>query len=183
LLTDKTEIEAIITGCINADQRSQEKLYRSFYKAMMNLCLRYTKNETDALQALNSGFYKVFKGIKTFDVTKGSLYTWLSTIIIHSCIDLLNKKPRNGHHVELEKADDICTAPEVSERIKADEILRLIKELPETTRTVFNLFVIEGYSHKEIGSFLSLSEGTSKWHLSEARRMLQQKIKMKEVYE
>jgi RNA polymerase sigma-70 factor (ECF subfamily) len=181
LITGKEEIESIINGCIKGDRRAQEKLYRSFYRSLMNLCMRYTKNETDALQALNNGFYKAYKGLKNYNEAKGTLYTWLSTIIVHSCIDLLNKKPKNGHIIDLEEAVSMSVTPEIANKIKAEEILRLVRELPETARTVFNLFVIEGYSHKEIGALLSLPEGTCKWHLSEARSMLQQKIKTKEI--
>ncbi len=170
---DAERLNEVIEGCKNDDRNAQERLYRSYYRAMMNLCLRYTKNESDAMEALNSGFYKVFKNIGRYEPQKAALYTWISVIIIHSCIDLIkrNEKVRNGYNIT--KAPEIVINPDVISKMGEADLLRIIRELPPVMQTVFNLFIIEGYSHKEIGGLLGISEGTSKWHLSEARKKLQ----------
>ncbi|HMU56920.1 MAG TPA: sigma-70 family RNA polymerase sigma factor [Chitinophagaceae bacterium] len=151
-------------------------LYRSFYKAMMNICLRYTKNEADAMEALNGGFYKVLKHIDRFDSSKASLYTWVRAIIIRSCLDLVNRNKNMPATAELEQAGDVHILPNVVSGMSATEILKLVRELPPATQAVFNLYNIEGYSHKEIAGLMSISEGTSKWHLSEARKKMQQML-------
>src|SRR5258705_5493313 len=92
LVNEEQNIDTIISGCKKDNRKAQEQLYRSYYRAMMNLCLRYTKNETDALEVLNTGFYKVYKNINRFDAGKASLYTWIRTIIINSCLDLLKTR-------------------------------------------------------------------------------------------
>jgi RNA polymerase sigma factor (sigma-70 family) len=170
-------INTIISGCKRNDRRSQELLYRSFYGTMMAFCLRYTQNEQDALEVLNTGFYKVFKNIDRYDERKAALYTWIRTIILNTCIDFIKNK--NGRIVqqELDQAVGADLPPEVFSKMSSADILRLVRKLPPATQTVFNLYVMEGYAHKEIGQMLQISEGTSKWHLSEARKQLQTMIR------
>jgi len=143
---------------------------------MMNFCLRYTKNEMDAMEVLNSGFYKVFKNIHQYDPDKASLYTWIRTIIINNCLDFIRVKEKNIKAEELDKAEEIELEPEIISKMKSVDLLEMIRQLPTATQTVFNLYVIEGYTHKEIGQRVGISEGTSKWHLSEARKILKQLI-------
>ena len=143
---------------------------------MMNLCLRYTKNETDALEVLNTGFYKVYKNIHRFDATKASLYTWIRTIIINTCLDFIKTKQSFSIAGELEQAANVHVPPAVISKMSATEILKLVRELPAATQAVFNLYVLEGYTHVEIATIAGISEGTSKWHLSEARKKLQKMI-------
>jgi RNA polymerase sigma-70 factor (ECF subfamily) len=143
---------------------------------MMNLCLRYTKNETDALEVLNTGFYKVFKNIGQFDPGKASLYTWIRTIIINSCLDFIKAKQTLSGTGELEQAVNVHVPPAAISNLSATAILKLVRELPAATQAVFNLYVMEGYTHAEIGKLAGISEGTSKWHLSEARKKLQKMI-------
>ena len=142
----------------------------------MNLCLRYTKNESDAKEVLNTGFYKVFKNIQRYDPVQGSLYTWIRTIIINSCLDQVKAQQKINQQVELSTATDVEINPEIISKMKSAHLLQLIRKLPPATQTVFNLFIIEGYSHKEIGKLLQISDGTSKWHLNEARKNLQKMI-------
>ena len=151
-------------------------MYRSYYRAMMNLCLRYTKNERDALEVLNTGLYKVYKNINRFDGAKASLYTWIRTIIINSCLDFIKKNQPLVGTGELEQAVHVHVPPAVISNMSAAAILELVRQLPPATQAVFNLYVMEGYNHAEIGKLAGISEGTSKWHLSEARKKLQQWI-------
>lgn len=169
-------INTIISGCKRNDRRSQELLYRNFYGAMMSFCLRYTQNEQDALEVLNTGFYKVFKNIDRYDERKAALYTWIRTIILNTCLDFI--KAKNGRIVqhELDQAAKVDLPPDVFSKMSSHDILQLVRRLPPATQAVFNLYVMEGYAHKEIGELLQISEGTSKWHLSEARKQLQTMI-------
>ena len=180
-MTNEEEHINIIRGCKQNDRKAQEALYKAYYKTMVTICLRYTKNEEDAVEVLNNGFLKVFQNIQRYESSVASLYTWIRTIVINSCLDFIKKKNRiEGHH-ELNKATEVHVPAEVFGKMKATELLKLIRSLPPSTATVFNLYVIEGYNHKEIGNLLGISEGTSKWHLSEARKQLQHKIKLHDV--
>jgi len=144
---------------------------------MMTVCLRYVKTDGDAVEVLNSGFLKVFKNIQRYDSSQASLYTWIRTIVVNSCVDFVKQKQRLEKVSELSEGIEVHIAPEVISKMKTAELLELVRKLAPATQAVFNLYVIEGYSHKEVAQLLSISEGTSKWHLSEARKILQQLIK------
>jgi RNA polymerase sigma-70 factor (ECF subfamily) len=176
LTASEKDITDIIEGCKKDDRKAQEQLYRSYYRAMMNLCLRYTKNESDALVAMNTGFYKVYKNIHRFDGAKASLYTWIRTIIINSCLDSIKNNESLSGAGELEQAANIHVPPAVISSMSATEILKLVRDLSPATQAVFNLYVMEGYNHAEIAAMAGISEGTSKWHLSEARKKLRKMI-------
>jgi RNA polymerase sigma factor (sigma-70 family) len=144
---------------------------------MISFCLRYTQNEQDALEVLNTGFYKVFKNIHRYDEQKAALYTWIRTIVLNTCLDFI--KAKNGRIIqqELDQAAKVDLPPDVFSKMSSHDILQLVRRLPPATQTVFNLYVMEGYAHKEIGELLQISDGTSKWHLSEARKQLQKMIR------
>jgi RNA polymerase sigma factor (sigma-70 family) len=143
---------------------------------MMGLCLRYTKNDTDAMEVLNTGFYKVFKNIQRYEPAQASIYTWIRAIVINSCLDYLTLKQKKIQTVALTSTTDIEIDPEIISTMKSAHLLHLVRKLAPATQTVFNLFIMEGYSHKEIAQLLHISDGTSKWHLSEARKNLQTMI-------
>lgn len=172
-MTNAEQQTELLAGCIAGNRKAQEKLYRSFYGSMMNLCLRYTKNDQDAMEALNTGFYKVFKNIQRYDPHQGSLYTWIRTIVINSCIDIIGVKGKYIKPVELTASTEAAAEPEIITRLMAAHVLKLVRKLPAATQAVFNLFIMEGYSHREIATLLKISEGTSKWHVNDARRRLQ----------
>jgi RNA polymerase sigma factor (sigma-70 family) len=175
LSNEKEDID-IITACKKGDRKAQERLYKNYYRAMMTICLRYTKNDEDAIEVLNNGFLKVFKNIQRYDSSQAGLYTWIRTIVINSCLDFIKQKQRLEKVNELSENVEVHIAPEAIEKIKTTELLQLIRRLAPATGAVFNLYVIEGYNHKEIAQLLNISEGTSKWHLSDARKNLQQLI-------
>ena len=143
---------------------------------MMNLCLRYTKNDMDAMEALNTGFYKVFKNIQRYDPKQASLYTWIRTIVINSCLDLAGLNEKTIQPMGISAATEATAEPEIISKLTAAHLLEMIRKLSPATQTVFNLFIIEGCSHKEIAGLLKISEGTSKWHVSDARKKLQTMI-------
>jgi len=183
LQQETEQIENWIEGCIKNDRRAQEALYKAYYRAMVSLCLRYTASSEDAVEALNIGFFKVFKNIRQYDRKKGSLYTWIRVLVINSCLDLIKQKEKIKSTQELEEGMEVAIPAGVLEKIEADELLSMIRRLPPATGAVFNLFAIEGFSHKEIAGMMHISEGTSKWHLSEARRKLQSMIQPENINE
>ena len=143
---------------------------------MMNLCLRYTKNDSDGMEALNTGFYKVFKNIQRYDPGKASLYTWIRTIVINSCLDHAGITQQHIKTVTIDALEEEGTAPDVIAKLSAVHLLYMVRNLPAATQTVFNLFIMEGYTHKEIAVLLKITEGTSKWHVSDAKKKLQTMI-------
>jgi RNA polymerase sigma factor (sigma-70 family) len=167
----------VLEGCIKNNRKDQELLYKQFYGPMMALCIRYTRNEEDAIEVLHNGFLKVFRHLGTYDVAKASLYTWIKTIVVNSAIDFIRSKQKFGTTIELTEMQEVAMDNEAIQRMSATELLQLVRQLPNATQTVFNLYVVEGYNHREIGELLGISEGTSKWHLSEARKQLQQLLK------
>jgi RNA polymerase sigma factor (sigma-70 family) len=171
----------LITGCISGDRRAQELLYKQFYGPMSTICLRYTRNQEDAIEVLHNGFLKVYKNIHTYDATKASLYTWIRTIVVNSAIDFIRQRGKFYNHIELEKAEEPAIDADAVQRMSSRELLKLVQQLTPATQGVFNLYVIEGYNHREIANLLGISEGTSKWHLSEARKQLQQLLQTLQV--
>jgi RNA polymerase sigma-70 factor (ECF subfamily) len=170
----------LIEGCIRNDRRAQELLYRQYCQALLALCITYTKNEEDAVEVLQDGFLKIFQQINKFDESKSGLYTWMRTIVVRTAIDFLRKDSRQPDAIEWNETYDPAIDAAALQRMSSDEIISLLQRLPVTTKMVFNLFVTEGYTHKEIGELLNISEGTSKWHLSEARKSLTSSLKVKE---
>jgi RNA polymerase sigma factor (sigma-70 family) len=177
LTEENIPIESVITGCIAGERKAQEKLYDTFSVAMAAICMRYTKSKDDALEVLNDGFLKVFKNINRFDRAKASLYTWMRTIMINTAIDYLKRKHPAFEEIPGTGSEEPAIDNETILKYEADELLSLIRKLPAATQTVFILFTVDGYSHKEIARQLGISEGTSKWHLSDARRQLKLLIK------
>lgn len=167
----------LINGCIDNDRKAQERLYKQFYVAMMSVCMRYTRNEDDAMEVLHNGFLKVYKNMHRFDSLKAGLYTWIRSIMIHSAIDFIRQNVKHSRQVEIDQATEPYIDSEAIEKLNAQELLHLVRKLPPATQTVFNLYIIEGFTHKEIGTMIGISEGTSKWHLSEARRLMRKLLK------
>lgn len=128
------------------------------------------------MSVLNTGFLKVFRGLDKFDSSKGNLYTWIRTIVVNSCLDQVRAEKNLQRTGELEAGSGPEIYPEVYSRISQQSILDMVRQLAPATRAVFNLYAVEGYGHKEIGQMLNISEGTSKWHFSEARKKLKQLI-------
>jgi len=170
----------LIKGCILNDRRVQELLYKQYCSSLMVLCKSYAKNEEDAVEMLQDGFLKVFQQIDNYDSNKSSIYTWMRTIMIRTAIDFLRKQNRKNISVEWKEEHEPVIEAEALQRMSAQQIQCMLQHLPATTRAVFNLYVTEGYNHKEIGELLKLSEGTSRWHLSEARKYLINLLKAKE---
>ncbi len=174
--SQEDDISELVTDCINNDRKAQERLYRNYYKSMMNLCLRYCDNEADALPVLNIAFFKVFKNIKQYDASKAQLYTWIRKIVINECLNHLQLQKGKMQQVVIGADHEIQIEPSVFNKMKEADLLHMVQLLAPATRAVFNLFIIEGFGHKEVADMLGISEGTSKWHLNDARKKLQSMI-------
>jgi RNA polymerase sigma factor (sigma-70 family) len=173
---ETVHIDKLIDGCKRDDRKAQEQLYLYFYDSMMNLCVRYTKSEADAVHVLNDGFLRVFKNINQYDPSKGALYTWIYRIVMNCCLYHLKSTQSAVVLNDLDVAEELTIAPGIDTKLNEQELLGLIRNLPAATQAVFNLYVIDGYAHKEIATMLDISEGTSKWHLSEARKKLKNEL-------
>jgi RNA polymerase sigma factor (sigma-70 family) len=182
LYSPQDDIQIIVQGCLRNDRRAQEELYKRYYPAFMAICLRYVHDSNDAVEVLNDAFLKIFKQLRHYDMARASLYTWMRKIVINLAIDRFRKvKAIRNREMEWGEADE----PEIDNRaiakMRGEELLHMIWRLPLTTRLVFNLYSVEGYSHGEIGEMLGMSEGTSRWHLSDARRQLKLMICLMET--
>lgn len=167
----------LIKGCKANERTAQEGLYKLFYADMLRLCYRYLRSDELSKEALNAGFLKVFQHIGTFDEKKGELGAWIRTIVVRTCIDLGRKEIKFIKESDVfEEAEDVFMPPAALNKLYAEDLLKYIRLLPDATRLVFNLSVIEGYSHKEIGEQLNIRESTSRWHLSEGKRLLREML-------
>ncbi len=171
----KRQAEKLVSGCINNDRKAQEALYKLFHADMLRVCYSYLPEKELAKEAFNMGFLKVFQSIQNFDIEKGELGGWIRKIMIYTSIDLCRKELKFNTLASLETDDEsFFISPSVLEKLYFEDILLNIRTLPRATQTVFNLSVLDGFTHKEIGEQLGISEGTSRWHLAEAKRKLRE---------
>ncbi|MCD4736953.1 MAG: sigma-70 family RNA polymerase sigma factor [Bacteroidales bacterium] len=168
--------DKLIEGCLNNDSRAQESLYKQYAPKMFGVCMRFAKNQMEAEDILQEGFIKVYSYLKTFR-REGSLEGWIRKTVINTAINLYKKNLKHMRDGDLDEADRMKVEKEDAvDRLSLNELLELIQELPDGYRMVFNLYIIEGFTHKEIGNMLEISENTSKSQLSRARNALQKKI-------
>lgn len=176
-----SEVDALIAKCRENNRAAQELLYKKYYGKMMALCMRYLKNYDDAMDVLNMGFLKIFKNLDKYN-GKGSFEGWMYHIVRNTVLDHLRAQVKYKDMASVDDLESEFAVPASAlHQLYAKDLLKLLDELPETTRIVFNLFAIDGCKHEEIGKILGISEGTSKWHVSEARKRLQQRIQKMEV--
>jgi len=170
------DIQEMLDGSLANKRKAQEALFRHFYGFAMSIALRYSRDEMDAADIVSRAFVKIFKSIHSFDSSKGSLHAWIKKIVVNEGLDHIKSRTRFSDNVELETVPEPQINNSVIEQMGAEEIMEIVKKLPPATHAVFVLYAVEGYNHREIGQKLNISEGTSKWHLSEARKFLQQQL-------
>jgi len=169
----KKQAQELVTKCINNDRTGQEALYKLFHADMLRVCYSYVPDKDLAKEAFNSGFLKVFQSVKNFDIEKGELGGWIRKIMIYTSIDLCRKELKFSTLTPYDQdQEDVLIPPSVLDKLYFEDILFNIRQLPFATQTVFNLSVLDGFSHKEISEQLNISEGTSRWHLNEAKKKL-----------
>ena len=164
-----------LTLCLKNDRRAQKRLYEAYKNRMFILCQRYFSNKEDSRDALQEGFIKVFKDLHQYDENKAALGTWMNRVFVNTCLQKLRKKKVDfksiGNHTEMIGFD----ATIISD-LNLKDLTKVIQKLPVGYRTVFNLYVIEGYNHREISSQLGIAIGTSKTQLMKAKKMLRIKL-------
>lgn len=180
------DLEELIERCKRSDRRAQEQLFRLFYGKMLAVCLRYIHDKDSAQEVLQEGFIKVFENIKGYD-SKGSFEGWVRRIMANCAIDAIRKVRKDT--ILSDDANDFKFIPEEDEAedwdvtvLKAEVAMEAIQQLSPAYRTVFNLYVLEEYTHREIAEKLGISEGTSKSNLAKAKMNLQQYLKQKFIH-
>jgi RNA polymerase sigma factor (sigma-70 family) len=169
------DFREIIDACISGDNRASEKLYVKLAPKMFGVCLRYAKDNHEAEDNLQEGFITVFSKLKDFR-HEGSFEGWVRRIMINISLDRYRKKQPLYLVDELKKLDSSTGEEETMANLPVEELVKVIQELPPRYRMVFNLYVMEGYSHAEISKDLGISEGASKSDLSRAREILRNKL-------
>jgi len=166
----------LVKNCIDGSQKAQRMLFEKFAPKMLGVCLRYAKNTEQAEDVLQDAFVKVFTKLEMFN--GGSLEGWIRRIMVNTSLDQIRKEKKFQDNVSMDIVDfKVEKNSYILENIHAEELLKLINEIPIGYRTVFNMFAIEGYSHKEIAKELGVSENTSKSQYSRAKAHLQTKMK------
>lgn len=163
----------LIKGCLENDREMQEKLYRKYASSMYQVCLAYSKDKSSAQDILQDSFVKVFRNLEKFN-EKGSLEGWIRRIVTNTSIDFYRKQIGNKRMIPFEEVRQKVNikGSEATESIQYQDIYKQVRRLPEGARMIFNLFAIEGYTHREIADKLDITEGTSKSQVNRARKLL-----------
>ena len=167
--------QELLTGCLRGERRFQEGLYNQHGSTMFSICLRYACDYYQAEDMLQEGFVKVFNNLKNFR-NEGSFEGWLKRIFVNTAIEWLRKNKVMNEMAEIENVPLHIVQEDCFSQLAADDLMKLIQSLSPGYRTVFNLYAIEGYSHKEIGDMMNINEGTSKSQLARARYILQKMV-------
>jgi RNA polymerase sigma-70 factor (ECF subfamily) len=167
---------AILKGCLKNKAAAQEKLYKDFYGYAMSVALRYSRSKDESAEILNESFFKVFTRLDKYDFNK-SFRAWLRRIVINTAIDYYRANKKYQQSAELTAANEKEFDFDIVERLTAEEILGLLQELPPHYQMVFNLYEIEGYSHREIAEMMEIPEGTSRSNLTRAKQKLREMVK------
>lgn len=164
----------IIKGCIDNKREAQKALYEKYYKQFMQVSLRYTSSRDEAAEILNTAFLKIFNKIKTYS-GEGNFEGWMRRILVNTALDHLKREKKYYEQANVEEFVNI-TYDNREDNLNANDLLKMIHSLPPMQSAVFNLFAIEGYSHREIGEMMNITEANSKWYLFNARKALQEKV-------
>lgn len=174
--------DKILDGCQAGHNKAQYDLFKLCYPHLMRICDRYHQNEIDARSDLNESFLKILTKLESFDRSR-SFYSWCRQIVVRTIIDNFRKK-KAKYKINFEEQEMIDASHmnqtmvmnEADLKCDAEELLGIIKNLPDSSRRIFNMHTLEGFSHAEIAKELKISEGTSKWHVHSARKILKKQI-------
>jgi RNA polymerase sigma-70 factor, ECF subfamily len=173
---DSENIEDIIDSCLIGMETAQKALYKMFFGYGKSICLRYASNREDAEEVLNDGFMKVFKHLPKYDRSK-AFKGWFRTILVNTCIDYYRKKDKLIYEFDDSRIEGVYQEENAFERLAAEDILAMVQRLSPSYRTVFLMYAVDGYSHKEISEQLNINEVTSRTNFLKARNKLQTMIK------
>jgi RNA polymerase sigma factor (sigma-70 family) len=170
-----TQLDEIIKGCVAGKPEAQETLYKKYSGKLFGICLRYTKDYSAAEDVLQEGFIKILTNISSYKGT-GAFEGWMRRVVINTALERFRKQFQMYPITEINESEIGLKYDDILDNINAKDLLGLVKELPPAYKMVFNLYAIDGYSHKEIAQKLNISVGTSKSNLSRARKLLQNKV-------
>src|ERR1700744_3535458 len=175
-LEHKYTIDTLVSKCKAGESKAQEMLYKQFAAKMLGVCMRYATDRMEAEDMLQNGFIRVFQKMEDYR-GEGSFEGWVRRIMVHSSIEYYRKHHKMVQLVNLEEASGHAPVnPMAVSKLAADDLMALIQQLAPGYRIVFNLYAIEGYSHKEIAEMTGMSEGASKSQLSRARSVLKEQV-------
>ena len=169
-----TELE-LIKGCIEEDKNCQQELFQRYAGIMFTVCLRYARHRMEAEDILQDAFIKIFNNVSRFKGA-GSFEGWIRRIVVNTALKNYQKSSFQKERIGLETYEETVIEPAVYAALNEEELMNQIAKLPNGYRMVFNLYVIEGYSHKEIAAAIDIGESTSRSQLVKARKMLQKQI-------
>lgn len=169
----------LIEGCLAGKRKAQSELYTRFAPMLYGVCLRYASSRFEAQDMLQEGFIKIFTALSSYE-SKGSFEGWMKRIVINNALNNIRSKSKQPLFTDFSEVENLPDAPYGDEEIvqppDKETMLRLVQELPQGYRMVFNLYVFEDYSHKDIAEMAGISENTSKTQLMRARNLLQKKL-------
>jgi len=171
--TNQSTDAELVAGCSQQQRSAQRLLYQRYYGKMLGICMRYTSNREEAEDVLNRAFLKIFQNIGGYG-EQGSLSGWMATITLRTAIDHVRSHVKYRQVMEFDGGHDLPDDAVALDNLYAEDLYRLIQQLPPTGRAVFSMNVVEGYTHQEISEMLGINVNTSKWHLAEAKKQLRE---------
>ncbi len=171
------QLEKWLKGCLRQDRSCQKALYYHFYSYVLSICLYYSSNREEADEVANDAFVKIFHQLNQYD-NRFPFKSWLRRVVVNTAIDGFRRRSKYAPTINLNSGHEVLLEPEVLSQIAAEEILEMVQQLPPKYRLVFNLFVLEGFSHEEIAERLNINVGTSKSNLYKARQKLKDMLKV-----
>lgn len=164
----------LVKGCAGGDRRSQEILYRRYFSFAMSVCIRYTRDENEAMEIVNDSYMKVLEGLSDFDSSR-PFKPWYGKVLVNTAIDYYRKNLKHNDFLSIDTITETGEQePEIEAELSVNDILTLYGHLPGHYKITFNLFEIEGYSHEEIGQMLGVTASTSRSNLARAKKMLRE---------
>jgi RNA polymerase sigma-70 factor (ECF subfamily) len=170
--TSQSTDQELIEGCRNVDRVAQKYLYERYSGKMFGIAMRYTKHQDEAIEILNSAFLKVFTSLQKYE-DQNNLGGWIAKIVFNTAIDFVRQHVKYKQVMDFEAKHEAPIHNDGLNHLQVEDLYALIQQLPTASRTVFCLYVLDGYKHKEVANILGITEGTSKWHLAYARQELQ----------
>ncbi len=164
----------LVKRCTGGDRRSQEILYKRYFSFAMSICIRYTRDENEAMEIVNDSYMKVLDRLSDYDPSR-PFKSWYGRILVNTAIDNYRKNLKHNEYISINTITETeDREPEIEAELSVNDILTLYRHLPGNYKMTFNLFEIEGYSHEEIGQMLGVAASTSRSNLARAKKMLRE---------
>ena len=175
-MTDQQQLNNIITGCKAGKAASQKALVDRYSGLLYSVCLRYMGEEMKAQDVLQESFIRIFKYFNSYNSEKGSLTSWMRKVTVNMALKTLDKRKLDTTSLSVDYNDKVSVAPDAISKMSVDDLMKVVRTLPDGYRQVFNLSVVEGFNHKEIAEKLGIQEVTSRSNLSRAKQILRKKL-------